>query len=286
MEHHSNIVPWQLLCEQTGARLRVLPVTDAGELDASGLSSSITARTKIVSLVHVSNAIGTINPVKAVAEAAHAHGALVLLDGAQAAPHLRIDVQDLACDFYAFSSHKMFGPTGIGVLYGRLPLLEEAPPWQGGGDMISAVSFERTTFNAVPHKFEAGTPHIAGAAGLRAAVEYIERLDRPALEAHERDLLEYATARALEVPGVRIIGAAPHKVGVLSFVVDDVHPHDVGTILDREGVAVRTGHHCCMPLMDRFGVPGTTRASFALYNTRADVDALADGLRRVREMFR
>jgi cysteine desulfurase/selenocysteine lyase len=287
LEHHSNIVPWQLLCERTGARLIVAPIHGDGSLDIAAFDALLGPRTKIVALAHVSNALGTINPIRDIVAKAHAHGAAVLVDGAQAMPHMRVDVRDLDCDFYAFSSHKMFGPTGVGVLYGKRALLESMPPYQGGGDMILTVSFEGSTYNALPYKFEAGTPNITGVVGLGAAIEYLENLDFGAIAAHERALLDYATNRLLaEIPGARVIGAAPRKAGVLSFVLDGIHAHDLGTIVDREGVAIRTGHHCAMPVMDRFGVPATARASFAFYNTREDVDRLIAGLKRAVEIFR
>lgn len=285
MEHHSNIVPWQMLCEQTGAVLRVAPINDQGELLVEEYEKLLNPRTRLVAFTHISNALGTINPVKHLTERAHAVGAVVLVDGAQAVPHVPVDVQDLGCDFYVFSGHKVFGPTGIGVLWGRHELLEAMPPYQSGGDMIYSVSFERTTYNTLPYKFEAGTPNIAGAIGLAAALEYVQQFDWEALEAHERTLLEYGTDLLQELPGLRIIGTASEKVGVLSFVMDGIHPHDMGTILDREGVAVRTGHHCAQPVMDRFGIPATTRASVALYNTTEDLDALVKGLHKVQEML-
>ena len=285
LEHHSNIVPWQLLCEQTGARLRVAPINDAGEVDLDAFARLLSPRTKIAALSHVSNALGTINPVKPMIEQAHAVGAVVLLDGAQAVPHLAVDVQALDCDFYVFSSHKMFGPTGVGVLYGRPALLEAMPPYQGGGDMIASVTFEKTQYNVVPYKFEAGTPNIGGVAGFGAAVDYLSAIDRDAALAHEDALLEYATARVREIPGTRIIGEARHKTGVLSFLMEGVHPHDAGTILDREGIAVRTGQHCAQPVMDRYGITATIRASLAIYNTRDDIDAFVRALGRVREVF-
>jgi cysteine desulfurase / selenocysteine lyase len=285
MEHHSNIVPWQLLAAEKGARVVPVPVDDRGELHLADFERLIGPRTRIVAVTHVSNVLGTVNPVKRIVAIAHARGVPVLVDGAQAMPHGRVDVRDLDADFYVFSGHKMFGPTGIGVLYGKAAVLEAMPPWQGGGDMILSVSFAGTKFNTIPYKFEAGTPDAAGAVGLGAAVDWLESLDAEGVEAHERDLLEYATRRLGEIPGLRIIGTAPGKAPVISFVLDGVHPHDVGTILDREGVAVRAGHHCAQPLMERFGVPATVRASFALYNTREDVDQLVHGLRRVREMF-
>jgi cysteine desulfurase/selenocysteine lyase len=285
MEHHSNIVPWQMLATEKGARLVVVPVDDRGEVHLADFERLIGPRTRIVAVTHVSNVLGTVNPVREIVQIAHARGVPVLVDGAQAMPHLRVDVRALDADFYVFSGHKMFGPTGIGVLYGKARLLEAMPPWQGGGDMILSVSFEGTKFNTIPYKFEAGTPDAAGAVGLAAAIDWLEGLDRAGMEAHERDLLAYATRRLQEIPGLRIIGTAPGKAPVVSFVMEGVHPHDVGTIVDREGVAVRAGHHCAQPLMQRFEVPATVRASFALYNTREDVDQLVRGLMRVREMF-
>jgi cysteine desulfurase/selenocysteine lyase len=285
LEHHSNIVPWQLLCEQTGAVLRVVPIDDLGQVDLTAYEQLLSSRTKIVAVSHVSNALGTINPVGAMIDLAHARGAVVLLDGAQAIPHLVVDVQALDCDFYAFSSHKMFGPTGVGVLYGRPSLLAAMPPYQGGGDMIASVTFEKTLYNQVPYKFEAGTPNIGGVAGFGAAVDYLSAIDREAALAHEDALLEYATARLRELPGVRLVGEARDKTGVLSFVMEGVHPHDAGTIIDREGVAVRTGQHCAQPVMDRYGLAATIRASLAIYNTRDDIDALMRALARVREVF-
>ena len=286
MEHHSNIVPWQMLAEEKGAVLQVAPVDDRGVLDLDELERRIGSRTRIVSVTHVSNALGTVNPVRRVAEMAHARGAAVVVDGAQAVPHLDVNVAALGCDFYAFSGHKVFGPTGIGALYGKASRLEAMPPWQGGGDMILSVTFERTLYNRIPYKFEAGTPAAAGAVGLGAALEWLGELDRAGLRAHEEDLLAYGTERLSSVPGLRLVGTAPDKVAVFSFVLDGVHPHDVGTILDREGVAIRAGHHCAQPLMQRFGVPATVRASLALYNTREEIDALVEGLARVRELFR
>ncbi len=285
LEHHSNIVPWQMLCEEKGARLRVAPITDAGELRLDELERSLSPRTKIVAVTHVSNALGTINPVGDIVRMAHRRGIPVLVDGAQAVAHMTVDVQALDCDFYAFSGHKVFGPTGIGVLYGKRALLDRMPPYQGGGDMISAVSFERTLYNAVPYKFEAGTPHIAGAVGLAAALEYVEAIGLERIAAHEHALLAYGTDRLSRIDGLTLTGTAAAKAGILAFVLDDVHPHDVGTILDREGVAIRAGHHCCQPLMDRLGVPATVRASLALYNTREDVDALVAAVAGVREVF-
>jgi cysteine desulfurase/selenocysteine lyase len=285
MEHHSNIVPWQMLCQQVGARLRVIPISHDGELVVDEYRALLNDRTRFVSITHVSNALGTVVSVKEIVKLAHERGIPVLVDGAQAVPHLRVDVQDLGCDFYAFSGHKLFGPTGIGVLYGRLELLERMPPYQGGGDMISLVTFEKTHYNVLPYKFEAGTPHIAGVIGLGAAIDYLEGLDWQQLVEHEHDLLCYASEQLAEVTGLRIIGTAREKAGVLSFVLDPIHAHDVGTILDQEGVAVRAGHHCAMPVMQRFGVPATTRASFAFYNTREEIDVLAAALQKVKKVF-
>ena len=285
MEHHSNIVPWQLLCEEKGAKLRVAPINDRGELIVEEYAKLLTPRTKLAAIAHVSNALGTINPVKRMIAMAHAQGIPVLVDGAQAVPHLTVDVRDLDADFYAFSAHKMYGPTGIGALYGKAALLEAMPPYQGGGDMISSVTFEKTTWNKLPHKFEAGTPDMGGVAGWRAAIEYMNGIGVTKIAAHEHDLLEYATEVVGRLPGVRIIGTAKDKASVLSFVLDDVHPHDIGTILDQQGIAVRTGHHCAQPVMERFHIPATVRASFAMYNTRAEIDALAAGIRRVGEVF-
>jgi cysteine desulfurase/selenocysteine lyase len=285
LEHHSNIVPWQLLCTASGARLRVAPIDDRGEVLLDELDAMIGPRTKIVAVAHMSNALGTINPVDEIVRLAHAKGAAVLLDGSQAAYHMPVDVQALDCDFYVATGHKLYGPTGIGVLYGREALLDELPPFLGGGDMIRSVSFERSTWNDLPHKFEAGTPNIAGAIGLGAALDYINEVGLGEIEHHEHELLGYATGLLEEIPGLRLIGTARRKASVLSFVLDGVHPHDIGTIIDREGVAIRTGHHCAQPVMDRFGVPATARASLAMYNTRQDVDALVSALRRVREVF-
>ena len=285
MEHHSNIVPWQIVCRQTGARLRVAPIHDSGELDMEAFTNLVSERTRIVAVAHVSNALGTVNPAAEIVETAHAAGAVVVLDGAQAAAHGAVDVRALGCDFYVLSSHKCYGPTGMGVLYGRADLLEETEPYQGGGDMIRTVSFEESTWNDLPYKFEAGTPHIAGAIGLGSAVEFMTELGLDAIAAHEHDVLEYATEALDELDGIRIIGTAPEKAGIVSFVVEGVHPHDVGTIVDRHGVAIRAGHHCAMPLMRRYGVPATSRASLALYNTRADIDALVESLRKVKEIF-
>jgi cysteine desulfurase/selenocysteine lyase len=285
LEHHSNIVPWQMLCEEKGAVLRVVPIDDAGEIDVATYARLLGERTRLVAAAHVSNALGTIVPVKPMIDAAHRRGIPVLVDGAQAAPHLRVDVQALDCDFYTFSGHKTYGPTGIGVLYGKAALLEQMPPFQGGGDMIKSVSFEKTVYNDLPYKFEAGTPHIAGAIGLGVALEYLEGLGLDHVAAYEHELLAHGTERLVRIPGLRLIGTAREKAGVLSFVVDGIHPHDVGTILDREGIAVRTGHHCAMPVMTRFEIAATTRASLAFYNTHEEIDALADALGRVRETF-
>ena len=285
MEHHSNIVPWQLLCEETGARLRVIPVNDAGELVLDGFERLLGPRTKFVAIVHLSNSLGTINPVRQIVETAHANQIPVLIDGSQAAYHMPIDVQALDCDFYVFTGHKLYGPTGIGVLYGKAGRLDAMPPYQGGGDMISSVTFEKTTYNVLPHKFEAGTPHIAGAIGLGAAIDYVTSVGLDGIMAYEKELLAYGTAALSEVPGLRLIGTAKEKAGVLSFVLDGVHPHDVGTIVDQEGVAIRTGHHCTQPLMRRFGIPATARASLAMYNTREELDALVAALAKVHEMF-
>jgi cysteine desulfurase/selenocysteine lyase len=285
MEHHSNIVPWQMVCEQTGAMLKVVPITDDGVLRLEEFERLLSDRTRLVSIIHVSNSLGTINPIDTIIAKAHARGIPVAIDGAQAAPHLPVDVQALDCEFYAFSAHKMYGPTGIGALYGKRALLESMPPYQGGGDMIASVTFEKTTYNAVPYKFEAGTPNIAGVVGFGAAVEYLRRFDMQAVAAHEHDLLTHATEALEAIPGVTVIGKAPRKAGVLSFVIDGVHPHDVGTILDREGVAIRTGQHCAQPVMDRYGVPATARASFAIYNTHDEVDTFARAVRKVQEMF-
>jgi len=286
IEHHSNIVPWQILCEEKGAVLRVIPVNDDGELLLDEYARLLGARTKLVAVGHISNALGTINPIERMIEMAHRQGVPVLIDGAQAAPHLHVDVRALDCDFYVFSGHKTLGPTGIGVLYGKAEWLERMPPYQGGGDMIASVTFEKTTYNALPYKFEAGTPHIAGVIGLGMALDYLNGLGLDRVVAYERELLAYGTATLDAVPGVRIIGTAKEKASVLSFVVDGVHAHDVGTILDRAGIAVRAGHHCAMPVMQRFGVPATVRASLAFYNTREELDALVAGLYDVREIFR
>ncbi len=285
MEHHANIVPWQMLCEQTGARLKVIPMTQVGELDLSGLENLLTERTKIMAIGHVSNALGTVNPVKEMIEKAHAKGIPVLVDGAQAVPHMMVDVQDLDCDFYVFSGHKMFAPTGIGAMYGKQALLEEMPPWQGGGDMILSVSFDHTQYNELPYKFEAGTPNISGAIGLGAAIDYMQDIGIEKIAQHEHDLLVSATDKVSDLAGVRIIGTAQNKASVLSFMIDGVHPHDVGTIFDQQGVAIRTGHHCAQPVMQFFGIPATARASFAFYNTMEEVDALVDGIKKVQELF-
>ncbi len=285
MEHHSNIVPWQILCEQTGARLRIVPINDAGEFRLDEYERLIGDRTRLVATIHVSNTLGTINPVKEIVRIAHARGVPVLLDGAQAAPHLPIDVRDIGCDFYAIAGHKMFGPSGIGVLYARHDILDGMPPYQGGGEMILNVSFERTTYNAVPHRFEAGTPNIAGAIGLGATVDYLQSLGMDRIAAREDELLAYGTQVLSQIPGLRLIGTAARKTAVLSFLVDSIHAHDIGTILDQEGIAVRTGHHCTQPLMERFGITATARASLAFYNTTADIDALARGLKTVRKVF-
>ena len=285
LEHHSNIVPWQMLCGEKEAVLSVAPINDRGEVLLEEFEKLLTPRTKIVAISHVSNALGTINPVKQMIRMAHAANAIVLVDGAQAAPHLPIDVQDLDCDFYVFSGHKVYGPTGIGVLYGKAALLDEMPPYQGGGEMISSVTFEKTIYNKVPHKFEAGTPDIAGVIGLGAALTYVNELGIPAIGAHENALLSYGTEKVSAIAGVRVIGTAQAKAGALSFVMEGIHPHDIGTILDQEGIAVRTGHHCAQPVMDRFGIPATVRASFALYNTTEEIDALARGIQKVKEVL-
>lgn len=285
LEHHSNIVPWQLIAGQTGATIRVVGINEAGEVDLDEYARLLSSRTKIVAVGHVSNALGTINPIKAMIDQAHAVGAVVLIDGAQAAPHMAVDVQALDCDFYVLSSHKMFGPTGTGVLFGKAALLEAMPPYQGGGDMIANVTFEKTLYNEIPYKFEAGTPNIAGVVGFGAAIDYLATIDRTAALAHEDDVLRYATDRVRELGGIRIIGEARHKAGVLSFVIDGVHPHDAGTILDQQGIAVRTGQHCAQPVMDKYCIPATIRASLAIYNTRADIDALVTGLIKVKDVF-
>ena len=285
MEHHSNIVPWQIVCRERGASLRVIPMTDDGVLRIEEYERLLGPRTRLVSVVHVSNALGTINPVHEIIAIAHRHGVPVLVDGAQAVQHLAVDVQALDADFYVFTGHKLYGPTGIGVLYGKERLLDEMPPYQGGGDMISSVTFEKTTYNVLPYKFEAGTPNIAGAIGLAAAVNYVTGIGMEGIAAHERRLLEYGAAALSKVPGLTLIGTAPEKACVLSFVMDGVHPHDVGTVVDEQGVAIRTGHHCAQPLMERLGVPSTARASLAFYNTREEIDALVTALYRVRDLF-
>jgi cysteine desulfurase / selenocysteine lyase len=285
LEHHSNIVPWQMLCEQMKARLVVAPINQAGEIILPELEKRLSPRTRLVAVAHVSNALGTVNPADRIIQLAHARGIPVLLDGAQAVPHRAVDVEALDCDFYAFSGHKIYGPGGVGILYGKSEHLESMPPYQGGGDMISSVTFEKTTYNVIPYKFEAGTPNIAGAIGLASAFDYVERLGLDAIEAAERELLIYMTGALASVPGIRIIGTAPDKAAVISFVLDGIHPHDVGTVLDEEGIAVRTGHHCAQPVMDFYGVPATVRASLSFYNTREEIDALVDGLGRVIDLF-
>jgi cysteine desulfurase/selenocysteine lyase len=285
MEHHSNIVPWQLVCEQTGANLRAAPISDEGELDVDAFERLLGDRTRLVAVVHLSNALGTINPIKRLVALAHARGIPVLVDGAQAAPHLRVDVQDLDCDFFAFSGHKVFGPTGVGVLYGREALLERMPPYQGGGDMIATVTLQRSTWAPLPAKFEAGTPMIAQVIGLGTALDYVSDLGLDAIAAWEQDLLNYATERVRQIEGIRLIGTAREKASVLGFVLQGVHPHDIGTVLDDAGIAIRAGHHCAQPVMERFGVPATARASFAFYNTRAEIDVLVEGLLTVKKMF-
>jgi cysteine desulfurase/selenocysteine lyase len=285
MEHHSNIVPWQMICAKTGAKLRVIPVSDNGDILLDEYRNLLNPKTRIVAVTHVSNVLGTVNPIAEMVQWAHDNGSLFLLDGAQSIPHMDVNVRDLDCDFFAFSGHKLFGPTGIGVLYGKFALLEEMDPYQGGGDMIRSVTFEKTIYNSVPHKFEAGTPHIAGGIGLGEAIVYLEKLNRHAAEIHETNLLHYGESLLRHIPGVRIIGNAKEKAGAISFLMDGVHPHDIGTILDQEGIAIRTGHHCCQPLMERFGIPATARASLAFYNSREDLDALAEALGKVRDIF-
>jgi cysteine desulfurase/selenocysteine lyase len=285
MEHHSNIVPWQLLAGQTGATLKVVPITDAGELEPGAFERLLGPRTRLAVFGHVSNALGTVNPVKEMTALVHARGVTVVVDGAQAVPHMPVDVQDLGCDFYAFSGHKMFAPTGIGILYGKEKLLEAMPPWQGGGEMIRIVRFDQTTYNDLPHKFEAGTPDIAGAVGLGAAVDYLNQVGLPAIQEYEHGLLDYLMGQLAAVKGLRLVGTARHKAGVQSFVMEGIHPHDLGTIVDQEGVAIRTGHHCAMPVMERFDLPATARASLAFYNTRQDVDALVKALGKAREVL-
>jgi len=286
LEHHANIVPWQMVCEQTGCTLKVVPITERGEVRFDEYLRLLSPRTRLVAVAHVSNALGTILPVRRIVEAAHARGAIVLVDGAQAVPHARVDVRALGCDFYAFSGHKLYGPTGIGVLYGREELLGAMPPWQGGEDMILTVSFEKTTYNALPAKFEAGTPNISGAVGLAAAMDYVENLGLEAIAAHEHRLVELTSAELERIPGITLVGTAAQKASIVSFTMQGVHPHDLGTILDHEGVAVRTGHHCAMPLMTFLGLPATVRASFACYNTEQDVAALVAALHKAREVFR
>ena len=285
MEHHSNIVPWQILCQERGAHLKVIPITDSGELVMEEYERLLGPRTKLVSIVHQSNALGTVNPAKQITDMAHGLGVPVLVEGAQSAPHMTVDVQDLGCDFFVFSGHKLYGPTGIGVLYGRADLLNAMPPYQGGGEMIKSVTFEKTIYNDLPHKFEAGTPDIAGAIGLGTAIDYISNLGMSNIYNYERELLEYGTQRLSAIEGLQIIGTAREKAGVLSFVMEGIHPHDIGTILDTEGIAVRTGHHCAQPVMDRYEIPATARASLALYNTREEIDALVKGIDRTIEVF-
>jgi cysteine desulfurase / selenocysteine lyase len=286
LEHHSNIVPWQLLCDEKKARLKVLPIAQSGDVCVEELERLLTPRSRIVAIAHVSNALGTLVPVRRIVEIAHARGVPVLVDGAQAVSRLAVDVRALGCDFYAFSAHKMYGSTGVGVLYGRAELLDAMPPYQGGGDMISSVTFEKTTWNVLPYKFEAGTPNIAGAIGLGAAIDYLAKIGIENVTAHETDLLDYATPLLTALPGLNVIGTAREKIGVLSFTLDGIHPHDIGTVLDHEGIAIRTGHHCAQPVMEFFGIPATARASLALYNTREDIDALVEGIRKVQRMFR
>jgi cysteine desulfurase/selenocysteine lyase len=285
LEHHSNIVPWQMLCEEKGAKLRVAPINDQGELLLEDFEKLLNAKTRIVAIAHLSNALGTINPVREIIRMAHARDIPVLVDGAQAAPRLQVDVQALDCDFYAISGHKLYGPTGIGILYGKTKLLEAMPPWQGGGDMIASVTFDKTVYNRLPYKFEAGTPNIADTIGLGAAIDYLNHLGLEEIEQHEADLLAYATKSVGAISGVQIVGTAHEKAGVLSFLMGEIHPHDIGTILDTEGIAIRTGHHCAQPVMQRFGIPATARASFGLYNTREEIDALVAGIRKVQEVM-
>jgi cysteine desulfurase/selenocysteine lyase len=285
IEHHANIVPWQMLCEESGAVLRVIPCNDAGELVMEAYEKLLNQRTKLVAVTHVANALGTINPIKRIIELAHAHDAVVLIDGAQSAPHFKVDVREMDCDFYVFSGHKVCGPTGIGVLYGKQHVLEQMPPWQGGGDMIRVVTLEKTTYNDLPYKLEAGTPNIEGAIGLGVAIEYLESIGLDVIASYEQELLDYATELIGALPGVKIIGTAQAKASVLSFVMGDIHPHDIGTILDQDGIAIRAGHHCAQPVMQRFNVPSTARASFAFYNTKAEIDALAASIQKVTEIF-
>jgi cysteine desulfurase/selenocysteine lyase len=286
LEHHSNIVPWQLLCDEKRAHLKVLPIDRTGEIRVEELERLLTPRSRIVAIAHVSNALGTLIPVRRIIEIAHARGVPVLVDGAQAVPRLAVDVRELGCDFYAFSAHKMYGSTGVGVLYGRAELLDAMPPYQGGGDMISSVTFAKTTWNVLPYKFEAGTPNIVGAIGFGAAIDYLAKIGIENVTAHETDLLDYATRSLTALPGLNVIGTAREKIGVLSFTLDGIHPHDIGTVLDQEGIAIRTGHHCAQPVMEFFGIPATARASLALYNTRGDIDALVEGIRKVQRIFR
>jgi len=285
MEHHSNIVPWQILCEEKGARLRVVPINDYGELLVDEYEKLLSPRTRLVSIVHQSNALGTINPMGTIIELAHSRGVPVLVDGAQSVPHMTIDVQKMGCDFFVFSGHKLFGPTGIGILYGKAEYLNAMPPYQSGGEMIRSVTFEKTTYNVLPHKFEAGTPNIAGAIGLGAAIDYLNDLGMARINTYEKELLDYGTERLSRIEGLKIIGTAREKGGILSFILGDIHPHDIGTILDTQGIAIRTGHHCAQPVMQRFGIPATARASLAFYNTRAEIDSLVEGIDRVLEVF-
>ena len=285
MEHHSNIVPWQMLCEEKGASLKIIPINDDGELLIEDFKKLLNSKTKLVSIVHVSNALGTINPVKEIIELAHKAGAVVLVDGAQSVVHMDIDVQELGCDFFAFSSHKMYGPTGVGLLFGKKELLEDMPPYQGGGEMIKEVTFEKTTYNDLPYKFEAGTPNIADTIAFKAAIEFIRKTGRDKVRCHENELLTYATGELEKIPGVRIIGKAKEKTSVISFIIDKLHPQDIGVLLDNQGIAVRTGHHCTQPLMQRYGIPGTVRVSFAMYNTKEEIDRLIEGLQKAIKML-
>jgi cysteine desulfurase/selenocysteine lyase len=285
MEHHSNIVPWQLICDEKKAHAKVAPITDEGELVMEELFRLFSPKTKLLALTHVSNALGTVNPIKEIVKFAHERGVKVLVDGAQAVSHMSLDVRDLDCDFYALSGHKLYGPTGVGILYGKYALLEAMPPYQGGGDMISSVTFEKTLFKKPPYRFEAGTPNIAGVIGLGAALDFVTAIGLGNIAVHEQDLLNYGTKKLMEIPGLKLVGTAPHKAGVLSFTLGEIHPHDIGTILDRQGVAIRAGHHCAQPVMERYGIPATARASLALYNTRAEIDALAKAIKKVIEMF-
>ena len=285
MEHHSNIVPWQIQAQRYGFKIKVIPVTDFGELDMDAFKALLTAKTKLISITHVSNVLGTVNPISEIINLAHSHGIPVAIDGAQAVPHIKVNVKDLGADFYALSGHKIYGPTGIGVLYGRKELLEKMPPYQGGGEMIKKVTFEGTTYNELPYKFEAGTPDYVGSIALGTALDYVQEIGMERIAAYESELCLYALCRLGEIPGMRIIGNSPERSAVISFLVGNIHPSDMGTLLDRLGIAVRTGHHCAEPLMDRFGIPGTVRASFSLYNTKAEIDALAAGIERVRSMF-